>query len=249
VLERELTVAVAIGGKFVQVRRRPGHTDGQRAEIMQRGDLHLPRLHGFQDARHEADADAVAQFRVFKTQFTDFAQHRATVGMAGGIPASGERIHVVTVTALQSYRVTELKRYTRSVAETSASCRRFKQNTGRIQRIRPAVKMQNTDRSATGHQRLIVSVACGKHGGETGDLFLPAADGRGFLELPTHTDDFERAFAVDFFLKPAQRTFHRFTFFQFDLCQCTHFLSGGGQKRPFGRSRKIRNAEDRFFGG
>ena len=62
-----------------------------------------------------------------------------------------------------------------------------------------------------------VSVACGKHGGETGDLFLPAADGRGFLELPTHTDDFERAFAVDFFLKPAQRTFHRFAFFQFNL--------------------------------
>jgi len=94
---------------------------------------------------------------------------------------------------------------------------------------------------------LIVSVACGKHGGETGDLFLPAADGRGFLELPTHTDDFERAFAVDFFLKPAQRTFHRFTFFQFDLCQCTHFLSGGGQKPLLAVPAKLGAQRIRFL--
>ena len=86
--------------------------------------------------------------------------------------------------------------------------------------MRPAVKMQNTDS--------VVSVALGKHGGETGDFFLPTADGARFLELPARTDDFERAFAVDFFLQPTQRTFHRFAFFQFNLCQCTHFLSGAG---------------------
>ncbi len=75
---------------------------------------------------------------------------------------------------------------------------------------------------------LVICVARGKHGGETGNLFLAAADGARLFKLPAATHDFERAFAVDFFLQTTQRTFNRFTFFQFNLGQCTHFLSGAG---------------------
>ena len=76
--------------------------------------------------------------------------------------------------------------------------------------------------------QLIVRVAGGEHGGETGDFFLATAHGAGLLILPAVANNLERAFAIDFFLKPTQRTIHRFAFFQFNLCQCTHFLSGGG---------------------
>ena len=74
----------------------------------------------------------------------------------------------------------------------------------------------------------VISVTGGQHGGETGDLFFATADGARLFKLPAAAYDFERAFAVDFFLQPTQRTFHRFAFFQFNLCQCTHFLSGAG---------------------
>ena len=60
---------------------------------------------------------------------------------------------------------------------------------------------------------LVVGVARGEHGGETGDFFLATAHGAGFLILPAVTNDLERAFAVDFFLKPAQRAIHGFAFF------------------------------------
>ncbi len=75
---------------------------------------------------------------------------------------------------------------------------------------------------------LIVGMARGEHGGETRDFFLAAADGAGLFKLPAVAHDLERAFAVDFFLQPPQRTIHRFAFFQFDLCHYTHFLPGAG---------------------
>ncbi len=60
---------------------------------------------------------------------------------------------------------------------------------------------------------LIVGVARGEHGGETGDfLFATPAFARLF-ELPAAADDFERAFAVDFFLQPTQCTIYWFAFF------------------------------------
>jgi len=79
---------------------------------------------------------------------------------------------------------------------------------------------------------LVVGVARGEHGGETGDFFLAAADGARLFELPAVAHDFQRAFAVNFFLQPTQRTFHRFAFFQFDLCHYTHILSGAGDNCP-----------------
>jgi hypothetical protein len=95
---------------------------------------------------------------------------------------------------------------------------------------------------------LVVGVARGEHGGETGDFFLATAHGARLFKLPAVTHDFERAFAVDFFLQPTQRTVHRFAFFQFNLCHYTHFLSRAGQNRTSG-SRKIvtRAGENRFF--
>ena len=65
-------------------------TDGQRTKIVERGNLDLARVHGFKDARHEADADAVAQLGVIKTEVADFAQHGAAVGVTVGIPAGRE---------------------------------------------------------------------------------------------------------------------------------------------------------------
>ena len=61
--------------------------------------------------------------------------------------------------------------------------------------------------------RLVVGVARGEHGGETGDFFLAAAAFARLFELPTAAYDFQCAFAVDFFLKPTQRTVYWFAFF------------------------------------
>ena len=77
---------------------------------------------------------------------------------------------------------------------------------------------------------LFVGVTRGEHGGETRNFFFATALLAGLFEAPVGAHDLERAFAVDFFLQPTQRTFHGFAFFQFNLCQCTHFLSGGGKE-------------------
>jgi len=90
VTDGEFAVTIAFGGKFVEVRRGMRDADGQRTEIVERGNLDLARVHGFEDAGHEADADAVAQLGIFKTEVADFAQHGATVGVTVGIPAGRE---------------------------------------------------------------------------------------------------------------------------------------------------------------
>ena len=87
----------------------------------------------------------------------------------------------------------------------------------------------------------------GEHGGETGDFFLAAADGARLFKLPAGAHGLKRAFAVNFFLQSPQRTVHRFAFFQFDLCQCTHFLSGAGDNCHGQFPQKLRNAENRFL--
>ena len=87
-------------------------------------------------------------------------------------------------------------------------------------------------------EQSLVGVARGEHGGETGDFFLATADGAGLFKLPAVAHDLERAFAVNFFLQPTQSTFHRFAFFQFNLCQCTHFLPEAGENCT-GSSRKL----------
>ncbi len=75
---------------------------------------------------------------------------------------------------------------------------------------------------------LIISMPCGEHGGESGDLFLAPPTFARLFKLAPVPDDFERAFAIDFFLKSPQGTVHWFAFFKFNLCQFTHFLSRDG---------------------
>jgi hypothetical protein len=89
VLDGQFALARAFVGKFVKVRRGVRHAHRQRAEIVQAGNLDLARVHRVEDARHEADADAVAQLGVFKAEVADFAQHGASVRVAVGIPAGG----------------------------------------------------------------------------------------------------------------------------------------------------------------
>ena len=87
---------------------------------------------------------------------------------------------------------------------------------------------------------LVISVARGEHGGETSNLLLATADGARFFELPAHAHGFKRAFAVDFFLQPTQRTIHRLAFFQFNLCQI--------KSHPLGDSESGRTRPDWFKG-
>ena len=64
-----------------------------------------------------------------------------------------------------------------------------------------------------------IRVTGGQHGGETRHFFLAAPLFTGLFKRATAAHDFQRALAVDFFLKPAQRAFHRFAFFQFNFGQ------------------------------
>ncbi len=74
---------------------------------------------------------------------------------------------------------------------------------------------------------LQICVPGGQHGRETRHFFLAAAFFTRLFEMPVIADDFKRAFAVDFFLKPAQRTIHGFTFFQSNFCHRNSLPSSG----------------------
>ena len=87
VLDGQFALARAFVGKFVEIRRGLVHAHRQRAKIVQAGNLDFARLHRLEDAGHQADADAVAQLRIFKAQVADFAQHRAAIRVTVGIPA------------------------------------------------------------------------------------------------------------------------------------------------------------------
>ena len=73
--------------------------------------------------------------------------------------------------------------------------------------------MQRFNDSRFNEFELQVRVARGQHGGETRDLLLAAAFFAGLLERAMAAHDFQRAFAIDFFLKPSQRAIHGFAFF------------------------------------
>ena len=87
VLEGELAIARLVGGEFVKIGRGPLDAHGQGTEIVQGGNLDLAGLDGVQDAGHQGEPRAVAQFGIFKTQFTDFEQHQPPIGLAMRIPA------------------------------------------------------------------------------------------------------------------------------------------------------------------
>ena len=90
VLDGGFAFAVRFSGELVEVWRGMIHAHRQGTEIVQRRNLHLARAHSIENTRHEADACAVTEFGVFKTEIADFAQHGASVGMAMRVPASRE---------------------------------------------------------------------------------------------------------------------------------------------------------------
>jgi hypothetical protein len=73
--------------------------------------------------------------------------------------------------------------------------------------------MQRFNDSRSDEFELQIRVARGQHGGETRDFLLAAAFFAGLFERAMAAHDFQRAFAVDFFLQPSQRAIHRFAFF------------------------------------
>src|SRR5438105_465994 len=76
---------------------------------------------------------------------------------------------------------------------------------------------------------LRVGVTGAEHGGKPRRLrFSPAPLAR-LLEVPMISDNFQRAFAVDFLFQSPQGFFYRFAFFKFNFGQTTHFLS----KKPW----------------
>ena len=82
-----LAFAGIVGREAVKVRSGGIDAHRQRAKIMKAGDFDFAGFDGFNDARQEADARAVAQFRVGETEVADFAQHGAAVNVAMGVPA------------------------------------------------------------------------------------------------------------------------------------------------------------------
>jgi hypothetical protein len=160
------------------------------------GDPDFPRVHGIEDAGHEADAGAVAQFGEGKTQFADFAQHGAAIGVPVGIPAGGKGIHV-----------------TRSEYGSD----------GEPQFITPwpcekAGWTPVRDRHPAA-DKLQVGVAGGQHGGKPGRFFLAAPALARLFKMPVAAHDFQRTFAVDFFLQSPQGLFDGLAFFQFNFGQ------------------------------
>ena len=61
--------------------------------------------------------------------------------------------------------------------------------------------------------KLQVGVTGGQHGGETRHFFFTAAFFAGLFKRFAAAHDFQRAFAVDFFLQSAQGAFYGFAFF------------------------------------
>jgi hypothetical protein len=70
-----------------------GDPHGEGAEIVEGGNPDFAGFHGLDDAREQAQPDAVAQFGVLEAEGPDFIQHLAAAGMASGVPAGGEGVH------------------------------------------------------------------------------------------------------------------------------------------------------------
>jgi hypothetical protein len=68
-------------GGHVEVRGRLAVASRQRAEVVQGGDPHHPVLERLDNARHERDADTVAQLHPLEPEVRHLAQHRVAVGM------------------------------------------------------------------------------------------------------------------------------------------------------------------------
>jgi hypothetical protein len=93
VTDGQFAFARLFGGELIEIGRGKVHAHGQGTKIVQGGNPDFAGVHRFEDAGHQADARAVAQFGKFKPKLADLAQHGASIGMAVRIPAGGKRIH------------------------------------------------------------------------------------------------------------------------------------------------------------
>ena len=75
------------GRELVEIRRGLGHAHRQRAKIVQRGDLDFAGIDRVENARHQTQANAVAEFRELEAEVANLPQHRPAVRVAAGIPA------------------------------------------------------------------------------------------------------------------------------------------------------------------
>ena len=78
---------VVAGRRHVDVRRRRGEAGGQRAEVVRGGDADHAVLERAQDARHERNADAVAELDPLEPERRHLLQHRIPIGMPLRQPA------------------------------------------------------------------------------------------------------------------------------------------------------------------
>ena len=93
VLVGVLPLANVGGGKLEHVWVGVLAPDRQWAEVVQGGNLDHARLVRVDDSRHETEPNAMAQLGILKPKVANLLEHRATVGVAVGIPAGGKRIH------------------------------------------------------------------------------------------------------------------------------------------------------------
>lgn len=87
VLEGQFALAGIGGGKQVDVWGGLVDADGQRAKVVEGGDADEARIHGIEDAIHQAEADAVAEFGKLETEIANLLQHHAAIGVAVRVPA------------------------------------------------------------------------------------------------------------------------------------------------------------------
>src|SRR5438093_3829004 len=93
VFEGAFTLAVVLGGKLVDVGRGALDAHGERAKVVEAGNLDLSGLDSLKDTRQQADADAVAELGEFETEVANLAEHCAAIGVAVRVPAGGHRVH------------------------------------------------------------------------------------------------------------------------------------------------------------
>ena len=79
------------GRRLEQIGGRMHHARRQRTEIVRRTDLNETFVQGLEDARHEGDADAVAQLHVLETHPGYLLQHRIPIRVARRAPCGRKR--------------------------------------------------------------------------------------------------------------------------------------------------------------
>lgn len=233
----EFALFAAVIGELVEVGRGVIHPHRERAEIVERGDFDFTGVDGFEDARHEGNAGAVAEFSVFEAEVADFAEHGAAIVVAVGIPAGGKGIHGRVKRVKWVSELNEWAPYLTDLTHLPCLTRQNK---------RPGA--WDCTRPINGPSQ--VRIAGGQHGREPRGFFLAAAAFARLFKVPMVADGFERAFTVDFLFQPSEGFVNGLAFFQFNLCQIYSLPLQRTRRAPSWRpSRWVRVVKGIFAGG